>query len=146
MNIIKKSSIITGYINNIMSIIKKSSVGKWIIAKWDILQQKPLLLKSLAYSLSILFVICAATYGALSLASIFSWGFNSNVFIFPLLMIQKLMVSTVFILFIIIFLIYYAIKNPKFWYLIPASIIVIGAYWLLANILVYKAYIQRFTE
>lgn len=102
--------------------------------------------KIIIYTLSVLFVIGGAIYGALNLSTIFSGGFSSDVFVFPLMMMRKILFSTIFITLIVVALIVYGIKKPKFWYSVPIAITLIGFFWLKINISVYKAYIDKFIK
>ena len=104
------------------------------------------LIKPIVYALSVLIVIGSIIYGMISLSSIFSSGFSVDVFIFPLLMIKRLLPTTFFIIIITILLIIYGKNKPKFWYAIPIGIALIGIYWFIINITVYKAYVERFIK
>lgn len=105
---------------------------------------RAVLVKSLVYGAAILFLLGAILFGAYRLSTVFSSGLSADVFIYPLMMIKKLIFGTLIITLIIIVLIVYGVKHPKLWFLIPVGILLVSFYWLSINNSVYKAYVKKF--
>ncbi len=107
-------------------------------------EKKKYVSKSGVYTIAILFLIGVVMYNIANLSSIFSTGFSGDAVMYPLMFMKRLIPNTLFILVVVIFLIVYAVKHEKLWYLIPVAIVFVGLYWHSINNSVYKAYVKRF--
>ena len=101
-------------------------------------------IKIAVYTAAILVLVGLATLGPYKLSGVFSSGFSSDVFIYPLMMLKKLIIPTLLIVLIIGALVVYGIKHEKLWFMIPIGIILLGFYWYSINNSVYKAYVKRY--
>lgn len=107
-------------------------------------EKNMMLIKIAVYAVAILVLIGLALLGPYKLSSVFSSGFSSDVFIYPLMMLKKLIIPTLLIFIIIGVLVVYGLKHEKLWFMIPIGIILLGFYWYSINNSVYKAYVKRF--
>jgi len=96
------------------------------------------------YTIAILFVISVIVFSVANLSSVFSTGFSTDVLLYPLMFMKRLIPNTLFMVVIVGGLVFYGIKHQKLWYLIPVSIILIGFFWLSINNSVYKGYVKTY--
>ncbi len=96
------------------------------------------------YTIAALFVVSVVVYSVANLSSVFSSGFSTDVFLYPLMFMKRLIPNTIFMVIIVVGLVFYGIKHKKLWYLIPVAVILVGFYWLSINNSVYKAYVKRY--
>ena len=102
------------------------------------------LVKWVVYGAAVLVFGGSIWYGAHLLSSAFSGGFSGDVFMYPLMMVKKMLISTLLMLAIVAGLFVYGIKHKKLWYLLPIGIMLLGFYWYSINSSVHKAYVSRY--
>jgi hypothetical protein len=102
------------------------------------------IVKAAAYAAAVLLLAGIIWFSAYRLSTVFSSGFSADVFVYPLLMLKKMILSTLVIAGIICALVFYAVKHKKLWYLIPVGILFLSFYWYSINASVYKAFVKRY--
>lgn len=108
--------------------------------------KKLFLIKISVYIITALFLVGSISYGVYKLSSVFSTGFSTDVFVYPLMMARRLFLNTLFTIVVGTGLVIWGLRNAKFWYLLPIGTFMIAFYWLKINLSVYHAYYEKFLK